>query len=186
MNSETVNTYTDTNGNGYYTIGNSYIKYDTNVTVQNAFKLYFNNKGPEHCDYCIRFGMFDGIFQKPCVNCNIFSKRHKTIHDPKIITEAQNIKSMNYKLHKLPHGNVVSMHIRFNDDETESNVHVLKSPRSNTPTSPPTLRLQHPEECADYNFQNEIVEYSRDRKTKYTYDATTFELVCIEKLTRPY
>ena len=54
---------------GYYTIGDSPIKYDSTVSFNEALNLMERGLGPQHCSNCQVYGSVRGAFIGPCANC---------------------------------------------------------------------------------------------------------------------
>lgn len=54
---------------GYYTIGDSPIKYDSTVSFNEALNLMERGLGPQHCGNCQSYGSVRGAFIGPCANC---------------------------------------------------------------------------------------------------------------------
>jgi hypothetical protein len=215
MQQQIIHTYENNNEYGYYTIGKSYIKYSLEYPISEAYRLlHTGNCGPEFCDRCCSQGMLRGVFVGPCALCadHVFGIHccdcqlighfsqlvdfHQTCGLPsckvKQIVEKThamnigcNVSSTTYHHHRTKNGTVVSMHIRFEDEEYEEydedngyksgEPHFHESGDSND-MNPSILSLVHPDICT-YDDNNRVTEYSRDGKTKYVYDGSTMKLL---------
>ena len=56
-------------GNCYYQVNESPLKIDFHFPLHWNADHHIHKSGPDHCDNCYEYGMYNGVFIGYCVNC---------------------------------------------------------------------------------------------------------------------